>query len=41
MKNLDYFGGYQKAFAHVLRELYAQGGLVYGFRVVEPKRLWA
>lgn len=41
MKNLAYFGGYQKAFAHVLKELYAQGGLVYGFRVVEPKVLWA
>lgn len=29
-KNVAYFGGYQKAFAHYLREAHAQK-LVYGF----------
>ncbi len=40
MKNVAYYGGYQKAFAHVLRECYSQK-LAYGFQVIEPKRLWA
>lgn len=33
MKNIAYFGSYQKAFAHVLRGLYAQGGLVWSWSV--------
>lgn len=40
LKNLEYFGGYQKAFAHVLRQCYAKN-LGYDFRVVEPRHLWA
>lgn len=31
-KNLAYFGGYQKAFGHVLRQLYAEG-VCYGFQM--------
>ena len=30
LKNVAYFGGYQKAFAHVLRQCYADN-LVFGF----------
>ena len=39
-KNVAYFGGYQKAFAHFLKQTYAEK-LGYGFQMVEPKRLWA
>ena len=39
-KNVAYFGGYQKAFGHFLREAYAQK-LVRGFQVIEPARVWA
>ena len=41
MKNIAYFGSYQKAFSHVLKTLYAQGGLFYGFQIIEPKQVWA
>jgi hypothetical protein len=40
MKNIAYYGSYQKAFGAVLRECYAQK-LCYGFQIVEPDRLWA
>ncbi len=42
-KNVAYFGSYQKAFAAVLRDLYAQGYHKggYGFQIIEPERLWA
>lgn len=33
MKNIAYFGSYQKALAHVLRGIYAKDGLVWGFNV--------
>lgn len=39
-KNVAFFGGYQKAFAHFLRQAYAQN-LGFGFRIVEPVRVWA
>lgn len=38
MKNVAYFGGYHKAFAHFLRE---SQDLVYSFQIVEPARTWA
>jgi hypothetical protein len=40
LKNVSHFGGYQKAFAHFVREAYQQK-LVYGFQIVEPSRVWA
>lgn len=44
-KNVAYFGSYQKAFGHVLRDLHTHGYRVgancRGFQIVEPKRLWA
>ena len=40
LKNIAYYGSYQKAFGAVLKQIYSQGGLVYGFQVVEPGRVW-
>lgn len=40
LKNVAYFGGYQKAFGHFLREACAQK-LGRGFQIIEPKRVWA
>lgn len=44
-KNIAYFGSYQAAFAHVLRDLYAQGYHKGGnaFQIVEPfykRNMW-
>jgi hypothetical protein len=33
MKNIKHYGSYQKAFGAVLKEVYSQGGLVWGFNV--------
>lgn len=40
MKNVAFFGGYQKCFAHFLKRAYDQK-LVRGFQIIEPARVWA
>jgi hypothetical protein len=39
-KNIAFFGSYQKAFAVILKRLYADK-LGYGFQIIEPARVWA